>query len=147
MKALKVFEKFTEDSDPIHDLGIGTMFMIKKVKALILEILECDSENEIDEWEEKDNLVINGTYTMTARMDTFGMSDICDYTFEYDANTEKAELTVYEADGGNRRKWDFTLKKKLKDFADMTKLQYLNYYYKKEKRLTKREAEELGYGD
>ena len=29
----------------------------------------------------------------------------------------------------------------------MTKLQYLNYYYKKEKRLAKREAEELGYGD
>jgi hypothetical protein len=146
MKALKVFEKFVEDSDPIKDLSIGTRALIKKVKALILEILEADSENEVDEWQEEDNLDIDRTYKIIASMDIFGMSDVCEYTFEYDANTEKAELTVYEVDGYNRRKWDFTLKKKLKDFANMTKLQYLdNYYYKKEKKLTKYEAEEIGY--
>ena len=35
MKALKVFEKFTEDSDPIHDLRIGSINFEEKAKETI----------------------------------------------------------------------------------------------------------------
>jgi hypothetical protein len=139
-------EKFKEDSDPISDMNIGVRSLLKKVKNLILEILESDSEDEVDEWEETDNLDTDGTYKIEAHMDTFGMSDICDYIFEFDANTGMGELTVYEADGINRRKWDFTVKKPLKKFADMTRHQYLHdIYFDSEEELEEWEAEDLGY--
>ena len=49
MQAKKVFEKFTEDSDPIHDLGIG---MIKPIKAWL-------KKYHIEDYKINDDLTID----------------------------------------------------------------------------------------
>jgi len=139
-------EKFTDQSDPIHDMQIGIILQLKHIENMIVDLLEAKSKEEIMQFDVENNLKVDGTYTIDAIMDGFGIDDIFELHFVYNLRTNVIKMDVFSADGTNLRKCDFTIKaRSLEQFEKkIERGNFWNIYFAKDKRLSKREAENLG---
>jgi hypothetical protein len=141
MKALKVFEKFTENSDPITDMGIGVLPIIEDIKNNFFKILGVD-RNRLEDENEYNELTTKGTYLYQGSIEDLGMDDTFDFDFSYDYKTNKVELSVLGIDRVNEIKHYFTIKAdSLKKFREKLE-KFWDIWYKKEKKLTKDEKEQ-----
>jgi len=144
MRAKFIYEKFSKDSDPIDDMGIGLEYLLKPyIKKLFLEICQITPAEmgHFDEWEELDE---NGVYTIKVNMDGYGMSDFFELEFIWKKTSDQAEIVCFSIDGMNKIKWDFSIKKSVSKFLKMTKNIFWDIYNKHERKATKKDLEEYG---
>jgi len=136
MKAKLVKESLNEislEGNHLDRMGIGWGHSKKMIKEIIYDKLGI--EEIFANFTEDKNV-------MWIEMDTFGMDDIFNIGIHFLNN--KIKLHTDAADGTNMRKHNFIITaKSLKDFK-VKMNNYWNIYDANEKRLSKREAEQLG---
>ena len=120
---------------------------LDKIRKQILDILQTEAEDAdpIDVFDVEDNLDTTGKYKIEIEMDTFGMDDIFTMQFIYDKNENLILLKVFSLDSTNMVKREFEIKTPTLN-AMIQKLEaFWDIYAKKERNLSRRQAEEWGY--